>query len=89
MENINWKEKADEIIEEVLSKNSKEESYDIVDAMIDFAKLACEEQKKICAKNALIDEEAYEHDDEGFLVEENSIDIDRDSILNSPTVNFD
>lgn len=103
---MNLKDKADSILSgHVSSEDGIIELYtdsrvDALAAMIEFAKLACEEQKKLCAisANLLIGDEC----DEGAYViatevadvakhygDSTQIEINYASILNAPTVKFD
>lgn len=97
---MNWKEK----IKEIAQHNSidfdsftikgedyglKHDANNLLVSMIEFAKLACEEQKKICYEHAEIDEDSLDYADDELNVCPNSIDISKSSILNAPTVNFD
>ena len=104
METINWKEKANEILHKNVSIEDEtidlydESILDVMTAMIEFAKLACIEQKKLCAENAtveVIDHEelfvsslpGYERDGKEVILP--IYGTDTDSILDSPIVNFD
>ena len=90
MEKINWKDKAKEIFAlNIIANNNVIEidnndgsqtenerfiTISAIDAMIEFAKLACIEQKKICSKV----QPGYPKDEKpGF------------NIMNAPTVKFD
>lgn len=103
MENIDWEEKAKYILQkEQLEFNAGIEG-EIIDFAIEFAKLACEEQKKICTENVIM--LTYQEDKDGIRIRKavNTvtpyklrneygrkyyIDINKDSILNAPTVKF-
>lgn len=80
---MNWKEKAEELLRFVeYSAKNTDGKYSHFDAMIEFAKLACEEQKKICSQYAEIHYELVtDCADAPF--------VDTNSILNAPTVKFD
>ena len=85
---INWKEKAKEVLdnEDLLGflGDGLEDIHfhnEIILAMIEFAKLACEEQKKICADEAIANIQLSG----GY---ETIAEVDEDSILNAPLVNF-
>jgi hypothetical protein len=110
---MNWKEKAQEILKDetceeldkFLDKWRDPETGEefirtyIVDAMVRFAKLACEEQKKICADNSLVlGENETDEGEESFTSDyfiNNSLygtdrySVDKESILNSPIVKFE
>lgn len=90
---MNLKDKAKEIFQDKFKIELEPKEGEITlnfeyiyEAAVEFAKIACEEQKKICAENAeLIGEEPciFSH------CECKDYSIDKDSILNSPTVKFD
>ena len=99
-EQITMKEKAKKIINDsgyfTESMLKDELKKNVLNIMIEFAKLACEEQKKICTKyteftvysqqiNQVIENTNHFRDD----VSLNTFDVNEDSILNSPTVKFD
>jgi hypothetical protein len=91
---MDWIEKANKILEnegceeleiffnkytDPITKEKFIKNY-VIDAMIEFAKLACEQQKKLCAENATIDWEFDEYEEYPY--------IDKDSILDTPIVKF-
>ena len=101
---MSWIKKAKKVIYTVANINRVEDGnrsfcfyeWEVLDMMKDFAKIACEEQKKICAENAKTTLYDYTEDvplEEGFdttLYEHDyGIEIDLNTILNSPTVKFD
>lgn len=94
---MNLKDKAREILDnneicigrEVVNDNVSS----VVGAMIEFAKLACEEQKKICfrkiqGREYSIDYNIFDESGCSYLTKEDQEDLN-DSILNSPTVKFE
>lgn len=94
MEEINWKEKTEELLKSKnIDSGTKHHAYEYLyksmsECMIDFAKLACEEQKKICASESVSSEQIYnaeidldEHPDEEWC--------NKLSILQAPTVKFE
>ena len=100
---MNWKEKANNVLdnhlkkwEEFLDQEGRLNDEWIIDAMLDFAKLACEEQKKICADNATIQKrfefegEVIEEDTEIYMSQNSGeIYFNTNNILDAPTVNFE
>jgi len=91
---MNWKDKAEEILKYHYF-DSKEDLKWGIPALIEFAKLVCKEQKKICSENAEMNYAAYEceiPDDVDDYVGGSEYGynfISKNSIINSPTVNFD
>ena len=92
MNKIDWKEKAKEIAENngidinsfIVEGKDYGLKYDtncLYNCMKEFAKLACEAQKEICAENADLSDDYYCGDC-------NTV-IDEDTILNCETVKFD
>jgi hypothetical protein len=109
---MDWIEKANKVLEnegceeleiffnkytDPITKEKFIKDY-VIDAMIEFAKLACEQQKKLCAENVLVlneceTEEGKENYTAPFFIDSNLYEInrygvDKESILNTPTVNF-
>ena len=103
MEDINWRDIAEQVFElEGIEQNRgvvNENACFVIDAMIEFAKLACEAQKKICAEHGTL--LIYDYDENGnpeiiltmmrkVNLERNTyIAVDPQSIRNTPTVKFD
>lgn len=103
---MNWREKAKDVLVSKLinSDTSPRQKRFLklinrdreIDAMIEFAKIVCEKQKRICYESAAIEKEVVRNNIHAsrkcsrFTDERTVIyDIDEYSIINAPTVSFD
>lgn len=96
------KEKLNKILNKHVSQEDgiinlyNDSRLDVVTAMIEFANVACKAQKKICSEEAKTI--MYDYSDDKILdvladltLNENEVGliVDKQGILNSPTVKFD